>query len=72
MKRIVIYLCAGLVSLSATQAAYADCFADYKAKQESPLRLHYGVIEVDVQPCRMSPAVSDTVARRVAAGGWML
>ncbi len=29
-----------------TTAAQAACYADYKAKQDDPLRLHYGVSEV--------------------------
>lgn len=28
-------------------AAQAACYADYKAKQDNPLRLHYGVAEID-------------------------
>ncbi len=34
-----------LLILSAT-TAQAACYADYKAKRDDPLRLHYGVIEV--------------------------
>jgi len=26
--------------------AQAECYADYKAKQDDPLRLHYGVAQV--------------------------
>jgi hypothetical protein len=29
--------------LAAAQPAAAACYADYKAKQDAPLRLHYGV-----------------------------
>lgn len=72
MKRVAINLVLSCVVASTASVASAACFADYKAKQENPLRLHYGVLEVNVQPCRMSKAVSDNVAKRVAAGGWML
>lgn len=34
-----------IVCLSGT-IAQAACYADYKAKQDNPLRLHYGVTEV--------------------------
>ena len=34
-----------MIWLSAS-AAHAACYADYKAKQDNPLRLHYGVVEV--------------------------
>ncbi len=58
--------------LASTQIASAACFADYKAKTENPLKLHYGVIQVDVSPCAMSNKVEQTVKSRVAAGGWTL
>jgi len=72
MRYIVISLLAGCLAFGSATGAIAECFADYKAKQEDPLRLHYGVVEVNVQPCQMSGAVSDKVSQRVAAGGWML
>ncbi|MBT8458652.1 MAG: hypothetical protein HKP37_12600 [Boseongicola sp.] len=72
MKRIAKNLIVSCVVFSSATAASAACFADYKAKQENPLRLHYGVLEVNVQPCRMTRAVKDNVAKRVAAGGWVL
>ena len=50
----------------------AACFADYKAKRDNPLKLHYGVIQVDVSPCEVSKAVEAQVKGRVKAGGWTL
>ena len=38
-------LLAALLALAALPAQ-AQCFADYKAKQDGPLRLHYGVAQV--------------------------
>ena len=52
--------------------ANAACYADYKAKQENPLRLHYGVIKIDSSPCTMSDKVKATVANRLKAAGWQL
>jgi len=72
MRNMMISLLVASLTFTSVNGAMAACFADYKAKQEDPLRLHYGVIEVGVQPCRMSRAVSNTVSKRVAAGGWML
>ena len=72
MRNVMISLVVGILSLFAAQTAAAACFADYKAKQEKPLRLHYGVVEVAIQPCRLSRAVTDHVAQRVSAGGWTL
>jgi hypothetical protein len=47
--------------------AQAQCFADYKAKMDDPLRLHYGVVEVS--DCGTAKA---EVMRRLAANGWTL
>ncbi len=51
---------------------HAACYADYKAKQEGPLRLHYGVMRIDIEPCAMSDTVRGTVAGRLSAAGWQL
>lgn len=71
MKKIV-FLCAVLIAGSAATASRAACYADYKAKQEAPLRLHYGVVQVDVSPCQSSEAVTSIVKERIATGGWQL
>ena len=69
MTRILVSI--ALLAFGAS-AAEAACYADYKAKRDDPLRLHYGVIEVDADPCAPSPAVENMITRRLAAGGWML
>ncbi len=61
-----------LIALLLASPAGADCFADYKAKQESPYRLHYGVMKIDSDPCTMSDSVSATVSGRLQAAGWQL
>jgi hypothetical protein len=49
--------------------AQAECYADYKAKQDDPLRLHYGVAQVSA----CDPAVAeDELAPRLADPGWVL
>lgn len=58
--------------LMAAMPASAACYADYKAKRDKPLRLHYGVIEVDADPCTMSKDVRDMVESRIAKDGWKL
>ncbi|MCG6884776.1 MAG: hypothetical protein LJE62_13580 [Silicimonas sp.] len=50
----------------------AACYADYKAKQENPLKLHYGVVQVDISPCVMSENVRSSVADRLRSAGWQL
>jgi hypothetical protein len=56
--------------LSAGPAFAADCYADYKAKQDDPLRLHYGVAEVTGQ-CSKAAAEAQ-LAQRLRAQGWTL
>ncbi len=53
--------------------ASAECFADYKAKQDGPLRLHYGVAQVDDAACSGGRRKAEAeLAPRLAAGGWTL
>jgi len=47
----------------------AECYADYKAKQDNPLRLHYGVAQVSA--CDKAAAKAE-LADRLAAAGWTL
>lgn len=49
--------------------AAAECFADYKAKQDDPLRLHYGVAQVS--DCDQATAEAE-LSPRLASGGWTL
>lgn len=51
--------------------ASAACFADYKAKMDNPLRLHYGVAEIDEAACSPDAAFA-ALAPRVAREGWEL
>ena len=66
------FLSALVVLLSFALPAHAGCYADYKAKQEDPLRLHYGVMKIDSNPCAMSNRVGQVVAKRLSASGWKL
>jgi len=68
MKHILSSLAlTGLISLGT--AAAAECYADYKAKQDDPLRLHYGVMQVSA--CDKGQARQE-VAQRLRASGWTL
>lgn len=51
-------------------AAQAACYADYKAKQDDPLRLSYGVAEI-APPCT-AEAATEQLAPRLEAAGWVL
>ena len=59
-----------LVAITAAPAG-AACYADYKAKKDDPLRLHYGVAEVSDAACDPSSASSE-LAPRLANAGWTL
>lgn len=62
--------CALALSLSAAPAQAADCYADYKAKQDAPLRLHYGVARIQG---RCAPgAAARELTPRLARDGWTL
>lgn len=52
--------------------ASAECFADYKAKQDDPLRLHYGVAQVSDSACDDAAAAKGELAPRLASDGWTL
>lgn len=66
MKHVLLVL----ALLLATMPAQAACFADYKAKQDNPLRLHYGVIEI-TGPCSAQAAAAE-IRARIAPAGWQL
>lgn len=59
---LMIWLSAGM--------AHAACYADYKAKRDNPLRLHYGVVEVRGE-CSASSA-EDQLRSALARDGWQL
>jgi hypothetical protein len=68
MRRLLLVPAVLAVLLLAGPAA-ADCYADYKAKQDNPLRLHYGVAQVS--SCDAAGAEAE-LAPRLANAGWTL
>ncbi len=62
-------ICAALL-MAAAPAQAADCYADYKAKQNNPLKLHYGVIQIR-GACNKAAAQGE-IQSRIAASGWTL
>lgn len=72
MNRIASILgLAALLSLAALPAA-AECFADYKAKRDAPLRLHYGVIALPDAACSDRQSTGKEIAARIGVDGWTL
>lgn len=67
MKQITLFALALVLSAGAAQAA---CYADYKAKQDDPLRLHYGVVQINGD-CTAANAAAQ-LQTRLAADGWQL
>jgi hypothetical protein len=67
MKHLSFTLCLLMLGSTAAQAA---CYADYKAKQDDPLRLHYGVAEVSGE-CTTASA-KDQLSGRLSDNGWQL
>jgi hypothetical protein len=59
-------------AIALANTASAACYADYKAKSEPPLKLHYGVIEISDSLCGDTSAASQEVAGRIATDGWQL
>lgn len=70
MKHKALSLLTALMLAVAVPASAAGCYADYKAKQDNPLRLHYGVAEIR-GACTAGAARSE-LAGRLAAQGWTL
>lgn len=58
------------LAVTGTSAAHAACYADYKAKKDNPLQLHYGVMELN-GTCSKSAARKE-VSRRLSSNGWSL
>ena len=66
-----------IVAIAAALAGYsssaeAACYADYKAKKPSPLKLHYGVIEIPAAACANKNAARQIIQSRIKNGGWDL
>lgn len=66
-----VFIPALLVALTLTaQAATAGCYADYKAKRDDPLKLHYGVAQIS-GACTKQDAKSE-LKPRLQRANWVL
>lgn len=52
------------------EPAHADCYVEYKAKKDSPLRLHYGIMRLKNGSCPSKSAGASAAKERLARGGW--
>lgn len=71
MKKRILYTAALLLAAS-VNAGQAACYADYKAKKDNPLQLHYGVIQVPNGVCNGRRDAASVIAPRLANQGWTL
>lgn len=72
LARLLPHLMATAALALAATAARAECYADYKAKREAPLRLHYGVAALPDPACGSRAAAERALAPRLAGDGWTL
>jgi len=72
MKHFIYILALGLGLSALAMPANAACYADYKAKKDNPLKLHYGIVELPTSACTSPSAAANAVAPRLAAAGWTL
>ncbi|MFN4193904.1 MAG: hypothetical protein ACK4FR_13305 [Tabrizicola sp.] len=70
MKRLISPVAVAL-ALALAGPASAECYADYKAKRDEPLKLIYGVSQVSDGNCSPGAAEGE-LAPRLASGGWTL
>ena len=71
MVRLMIQAIVLAAFLLQASTAAAECYADYKAKKDRPLRLHYGVIRIPDPHCT-GEAAAGYIADRIASEGWIL
>lgn len=71
MKTQICTILFGVALALAAGPAAAACFADYRAKMDDPLRLHYGVIELPDWACSVEDSRS-IISARISTGGWDL
>lgn len=70
MKNLMLSLLVAGATALASPLLAADCYADYKAKQDNPLRLHYGVARINGACTR--DAARTELSGRLAGQGWTL
>lgn len=66
------FLAALVLAAGLALPAHAECYADYKAKRDDPLRLAYGVSLISDAACGDAKLAKAELAPRLAADGWTL
>jgi uncharacterized membrane protein len=69
MKRILPGIALATLLAFPAQAA---CYADYKAKRDGPLQLHYGVVKLSDRACSSPDKARNEVKKKLKSEGWKL
>lgn len=69
--KLRLTIAAALMALCALPAS-AQCYAEYRAQQTNPVRLHVGVAEVPANTCGNPGAAARALAPRLQQNGWTL
>lgn len=72
MKQLIHSVALAALLAFPALSAQAGCYADYKAKRDNPLKLHYGVVELPDSACGSKQAAASNISGRLAGGGWLL
>ncbi len=72
LKMITRTLALAALIGSVATISQAACYADYKAKRDNPLKLHYGVMELPDAACASTQAAAAQISARLGSQGWIL
>lgn len=70
MKTTLQILAVAMIISALALPAQAACYADYKARRDNPLELHYGVAQI-AEPCTRANAQAQLTGR-LQRDGWRL
>lgn len=72
MKKHILYSLALAIGVGVAHPAAAACYADYKAKRDNPLRLHYGVVQVSDAACSQPSVAKTEIQAKISQDNWRL
>ncbi len=69
MKKILFVF---LITMLLPNIGFSNCYVDYKAKKNNPLRLHYGISKINTDLCENRNAITLDLESRLQSSGWIL